>query len=125
MNRWIQFDDSKCKCPVCETIAHIALYPPGSDKNFCPNCGEELAPPIVNDNNCPYCGKKPVFYFGKDGKFYDRHNSSKTFARSNYEVASIGADENGRICLWVCGDDISDPKPLNFCPECGRKLIDD
>lgn len=76
-------------------------------------------------NDCPYCSQKPVFRECKNGRFYDRCRSSKPFASSCYEEASIGADENGRICLWVCGDDLSDPEPLKFCPECGRKLTDD
>lgn len=35
---WIQLDNDKCKCSNCEAIAVIAMYPPGADKNFCPNC---------------------------------------------------------------------------------------
>ena len=37
--RWIQVDETKCRCSECETIAFIALYPNGSDKNYCPHCG--------------------------------------------------------------------------------------
>lgn len=33
---WIQVDDTKCKCSVCEII--IAQYPSGN-KKYCPNCG--------------------------------------------------------------------------------------
>lgn len=40
--KWIQLDGDKCKCPFCETIAYIALYPPGADINFCPNCGADM-----------------------------------------------------------------------------------
>jgi hypothetical protein len=39
---WIQLDSGKCKCSNCETIAMIALHPPGADKNFCPNCGAKM-----------------------------------------------------------------------------------
>ena len=38
---WIQIDETKCKCSVCETITLIAQYPRG-DKNFCPNCGADM-----------------------------------------------------------------------------------
>lgn len=41
-SHWIQLDGDKCKCSACETIAYIALYPPGADKNFCPNCGADM-----------------------------------------------------------------------------------
>lgn len=39
---WIQIDDAKCKCSICDTIAFIALYPSSSDKNYCPSCGARM-----------------------------------------------------------------------------------
>ncbi len=39
--RWIQVDDTKCKCSECEVITLIAQYPHG-DKNYCPNCGAKM-----------------------------------------------------------------------------------
>lgn len=42
MSKWIQVDKDKRKCPYCETIAYIAMYPPGSDVNYCPNCGRDM-----------------------------------------------------------------------------------
>ena len=39
--RWIQVDETKCRCSHCDIIALIALYPHG-DKNFCPNCGANM-----------------------------------------------------------------------------------
>ncbi len=39
--RWIQVDDTKCKCSECEVVTLIAQYPYG-DKNYCPNCGAKM-----------------------------------------------------------------------------------
>ena len=39
--RWIQVDDTKCRCSNCDIIALIGLYPHG-DKNYCPNCGAKM-----------------------------------------------------------------------------------
>lgn len=39
--RWIQIDETKCKCSECDTITYIAQYPRGQ-KNFCPNCGTDM-----------------------------------------------------------------------------------
>lgn len=38
---WIQVDDTKCKCSVCEITHLIAQYPSG-DKNYCPYCGAKM-----------------------------------------------------------------------------------
>lgn len=55
--RWIQVEETKCRCSNCDIIALIALYPHG-DKNFCPNCGarmdEEVRPMYYR--TCPDCG---------------------------------------------------------------------
>lgn len=40
--RWIQVDETKCRCTNCDIIAQIALYPHG-DNNFCPNCGTRMS----------------------------------------------------------------------------------
>lgn len=74
------------------------------------------------DIGCEYCSQTPVFL---DGMYYDRNNSGKPYVSSAYEGAYIGANEKGKIVMWVCGDDISDDYPLNYCPECGRKLKED
>ena len=39
--KWIQVDNTKCRCSNCDTIALIALYPHGN-KNYCPNCGAKM-----------------------------------------------------------------------------------
>lgn len=39
---WEQLDNDKCKCKNCETVCFIAMYPPGANKNFCPNCGAKM-----------------------------------------------------------------------------------
>lgn len=38
--RWIQVDETKCRCTNCDSIVLIAIYPHG-DKNYCPNCGSK------------------------------------------------------------------------------------
>lgn len=40
-SKWMQVDDTKCRCPKCEVITLIAQYPHG-DKNYCPNCGAKM-----------------------------------------------------------------------------------
>lgn len=39
---WIPVDDTKMKCPHCEIISFIAMYPPRTFANFCPNCGQPM-----------------------------------------------------------------------------------
>ena len=39
--RWIQVDETKCRCSNCDIIALIGLYPHG-DMNYCPNCGAKM-----------------------------------------------------------------------------------
>lgn len=88
--------------------------------------GEVVIIKKTKEKGCEYCNQTPVFEKGKDGKlYYDYCKSSMTFASSSYEAACIGANEKGEIVMWVSGEDRSDEFPLNYCPECGRKLRED
>lgn len=70
---------------------------------------------------CEFCSQTPVIANG----IYDHFGSAIPYVSSSYEGAYIGANEKGEIIMFVCGDDISDDYPLNYCPECGRKLKED
>ena len=37
--QWITIDDTKVKCPHCDIILMIAMYPHGKAL-YCPNCGK-------------------------------------------------------------------------------------
>lgn len=46
--KWVQVEENKCRCPNCDIVALIALYPHG-DKNYCPNCGAKMDMECEND----------------------------------------------------------------------------
>lgn len=39
---WIQVDPLEFRCSHCGTVVFVAMYPSG-DRNYCPNCGTEMA----------------------------------------------------------------------------------
>ena len=47
--RWIQVDETKCRCSNCDIIALIGLYPHG-DMNYCPNCGAKMDEEVNYDD---------------------------------------------------------------------------
>ena len=47
--RWIQVDETKCRCSNCDIIALIGLYPNG-DMNYCPNCGAKMDEEVNYDD---------------------------------------------------------------------------
>lgn len=70
---------------------------------------------------CKYCSMKPKLY----DTWYCYYESGIELAEGGWTSLYIGADDEGRVAMWGCGDGETNFYYPKFCPECGRRLRDD